>query len=252
MSGHSKWSTIKRQKEATDLQRGKIFSKLSRLIAIASLDGLDPETNFKLRLAMERAKQANMPKENILRAIKRGSGKEGQEKWEEIVFEGYGPAGIGVIVEVVTDNKNRSTAEIKNIFERGVGSLAGPGAVSYQFKKMGLITVEKTKDVDSQILQLIDLGAQEVEEATDAIEVFTAPEQLKEIKDKIEKAGFKIKEGELVMQPLSSLVIDDPQKAEKVLKFMEALENYDDVQKVYANFDIPNEILAKLNAEKNQ
>lgn len=251
MSGHSKWATIKRQKEAADFQRGKIFSKVSRLITIAARDGADLETNFKLRLAVEKAKQANMPKENILRAIKRGSGKEGQEKWEEISFEGYGPAGIGIIVEVVTDNKNRTTAEIKNIFERGGGSLAGPGAVSYQFKKMGLVTVEKVVDVDNQILKLIDFGAQDVEEATDAIEVFTTPEQLKEIKNKIEKAGLSIKGAELVMQPITPVVIDDLQKAQKALKFMEALEDYDDVQKVYANFDIPNEILAKLDAEKN-
>lgn len=251
MSGHSKWATIKRQKEAADFQRGKIFSKLSRLITIVARDGADLETNFKLRLAVEKAKQANMPKENILRAIKRGKGEEGQEKWEEISFEGYGPAGIGIIVEVVTDNKNRTTAEIKNIFERGGGSLAGPGAVSYQFKKMGLVTVEKVVDVDNQILKLIDFGAQDVEEATDAIEVFTPPEQLKEIKNKIEKAGLSIKGAELVMQPITPVVIDDLQKAQKALKFMEVLEDYDDVQKVYANFDIPNEILAKLDAEKN-
>jgi len=251
MSGHSHWATIKRQKETTDLQRGKIFSKISRAIAIAARDGADPETNFKLRLAIEKAKQANMPKENISRAIKRGSGKEGQEKWEEISFEGYGPEGVGVIVEAVTDNKNRTTAEIKNIFERGGGSLASPGAVSYQFKKMGLLTVGKASDVDSQILKLIDFGAQDVEEASDAVEVFALPEQLKEIKDQIEKAGFSPRGAELVMQPIMPVVIDDLQKAQKILKFMEALEDHEDVQKVYANFDIPNEVLAKLHDGKN-
>ncbi|MGB9706726.1 MAG: YebC/PmpR family DNA-binding transcriptional regulator, partial [Microgenomates group bacterium] len=147
--------------------------------------------------------------------------------------------------------KNRTTAEIKNIFERGGGSLAAPGAVSYQFKKMGLITVEKTSDVDNQILKLIDFGAEDVEEATDAIEVYIPPQQLKEMKKKIEDAGFSVKGAELVMQPITPLLIGDSQKAEKVLRFMETLEDHEDVQKVYANFDIPNEVLAKLESEKN-
>ncbi len=251
MSGHSHWATIKRQKETTDRERGKIFSKISRAIAIAARDGADPETNFKLRLAVEKAKQVNMPKENILRAIKRGSGEGEGEKWEEISFEGYGPGGIGVIVEAVTDNKNRTTAEIKNIFEMREGKLAGPGAVSYLFKKMGLITVEKGKDVNKQILEIIDFGAEDVQETADAIEVFTSPEQLKEVEEKVKKGGFKVKEAQLLMQPVTPLVIDDPGEAQKVLKFMEALEDHEDVQKVYANFDIPNEVLAEIRSGKN-
>jgi len=252
MSGHSHWATIKRQKETTDLYRGKIFSKISRAIAIAARDGDDPETNFKLRLAIEKAKQANMPKENILRAIKRGGGKgEGEERWEEVSFEGYGPEGIGIIIEAVTDNKNRTTAEIKNMFEREGGSLAGPGAVSYQFKKMGLLTVEKLANVDDQILKLIDFGAQDVEEVNDGIEVYIHPEQLKEAREKIEKAGFRVKSAELVMKPTLPVVVNDPQKAQRVLKFMESLEDYEDIQKVYANFDIPDEILAQLSSDQN-
>jgi len=246
MSGHSHWATIKRQKEAADKQRGQIFSKLSRAIAIAARQGADPETNFKLRLAIEKAKEYNLPKENILRAIRRGSGQEEGEKWEEITFEGYGPEGIGVIVETVTDNRNRTTAEIKNIFERGGGSLAGPGAVSYLFRKMGLITVKKEENPDEQILRLIDLGAEDVEEATDAIEVYTSPENLKDIEEKIKNSGFEVKSAEIIMKPVTPSVINDSQKAQKVLKFMDALENHDDVQKVYANFDIPNEILAEV------
>jgi len=246
MSGHSHWATIKRQKEAADQQRGKIFSKLSRAIAIAAREGADPETNFKLRLAIEKAKEYNLPKENILRAIRRGSGQEEGEKWEEITFEGYGPEGIGVIVETVTDNRNRTTAEIKNIFERGGGSLAGPGAVSYLFRRMGLITVKKEENPDEQILRLIDLGVEDVEEATDAIEVYTSPEDLKDIEEKIRSSGFEVKSAEITMKPVTPSVINDPPKAQKVLKFMDALENHDDVQKVYANFDIPNEILAEI------
>jgi len=251
MSGHSHWATIKRQKEAADFQRGKIFSKLSRAITIAAREGANPETNFKLRLAIEKAKEFNLPKENILRAIRRGSGQEEGEKWEEITFEGYGPEGIGVIVETVTDNRNRTTAEIKNIFERGGGSLAGPGAVSYLFRKMGLITVKKKESIDEQLLQIIDLGAEDVEEVTDAIEVYAIPEQLKELEEKVKNAGFEVKGTELTMKPVTPLVIDDDQKAQRVLKFMESLENHDDVQKVYANFDIPNEVLAEISLSQN-
>lgn len=245
MSGHSKWATIKSQKESTDKQRGKTFSKLSKLIAIAARDGSDPKTNFKLRLAVEQAKQANMPKDNIGRAIKRGSGEEEGLKFEEVIFEGYGPEGIGILVEVVTDNRNRTTAELKNLFERGGGSMASPGSVSFMFKKQGLIRVEKSGSVDEQILKIIDMGAQDVGEAGGFIEVQTIPEQLKEVKEKIETAGFIVKEAELNMEPTTTVVVSDQQRAQKVLKFTESLEDHDDVQKVYANFDIPNEILAK-------
>jgi len=246
MSGHSHWATIKRQKEAADQQRGKIFSKLSRAIAIAARRGADPETNFKLRLAIEKAREYNLPKENILRAIRRGSGQEEGEKWEEITFEGYGPEGIGVIVETATDNRNRTTAEIKNIFERGGGGLAGPGAVSYLFRKIGLITVKKEKSPDEQILRLIDLGVEDVEEATDAIEVYTSLENIKDIEKKIRDSGFEVKSTEITMKPVTPVVINNSQKAQKVLNFMDTLENHDDVQKIYANFDIPNEILAEI------
>lgn len=253
MSGHSHWATIKRQKEAADRQRGKIFSKICRMISVAARDGADPQTNFKLRLAIEKAKQANVPKDNILRAIQRGSGGQEGASWEEISFEGYGPGGIGVIVEAVTDNRNRTTAEIKNIFERAGGSLAGPGAVAYLFQKKGLITVEKNEgEVDSQMLQLIDLGAEDVEEATDAIEVFTNPSQLSQLKEKIEKNNFKVKSAEIIMEPQTPVTIDDPEKAKKVLQFMENLEEHDDVQKVYANFDIPNKILSQINVQKTE
>lgn len=252
MSGHSHWATIKRQKEASDLQRGKIFSKICRAITIAAREGANPETNFKLRLAIEKAKQANIPKDNILRAIKRGSGQEEGEKWEEVSFEGYGPEGIGVIIEAVTDNRNRTTAEIKNIFERVGGSLATPGAVAYLFKKIGLITVKKTEDPERQILDLIDLGAEDIEEVADGIEVSVAPSQFGELKKKIEDSGFEVKDAELMMKAISPVVINEPNKAKQVLAFMERLEECDDVQKVYANFDIPQEVLSQINVQASQ
>ena len=251
MSGHSHWATIKRQKETADQQRGKIFSKFSRAIAIAARQGADPETNFKLRLAIDKAREFNLPKENILRAIRRGSGQEEGERWEEITFEGYGPEGIGVIIEAETDNRNRTTAEIKNIFERGGGSLAGPGAVSFLFKKMGLITLKKGENPDEQILKIIDLGAEDVEEVPDAIEVYTAPESLKDLEEKIRNSGLEVKSGEITMKPVAPPVISDSQKAQRILRFMETLENHDDVQKIYANFDVPDEILAKISLAQN-
>jgi YebC/PmpR family DNA-binding regulatory protein len=246
MSGHSKWSTIKRQKESKDARRGQIFTKLGNAITVAVRAGGgvdDPEKNFKLRLAIEKARAMNMPKETIQRAIKRGAGDKEGSNWSEITYEGYGPEGIAVMLEAATDNKNRTTSEIKNLFEKGGGSLASPGAVSFQFKKSGLITVAKTDSPDDQILALIDLGVEEVEEASDALEVYIKPEQTHELRLKIEGLGFKVLSEEIIMQPINWVKIEEKNKAEKVLKFMESLEEHDDVQKVYANFDISPEIL---------
>ncbi len=253
MSGHSKWSTIKRQKESKDAKRGQVFTKLAKAITVAVRAGggiTDPERNFKLRLAIDKARALNLPKENIARAIARGGGGSQGADWVEVNYEGYGPEGIALIVEATTDNKNRTTAEIKNLFERGGGSLSGPGAVAFQFKKSALITIEKKENPDEQILKLMDLGVDDVQEASDAVEVYLKPESLKDIKQKIEGMGFKILSEEMIMEPLNSLEIKEPQKAGRVLKFTEALEDHDDVQKVYANFDIPNEILKQIEENK--
>ncbi len=246
MSGHSKWSTIKRQKEIKDSHRGQVFTKLANAITIAVKSGggiADPEKNFKLRLSIEKARSLNMPKENIQRAISRGSGDKETGGWSEVAYEGYGPEGIAVVVEAATDNRNRTGAEIKNIFERAGGSLAGPGSVSFQFSKTGLLTVAKKDNTDEQILSLIDLGAQDVEEVADMIEVYTKLEELKEIKDQIEKKDFEVLDVELIMKPVNNIPINTQEKAGKVLKFMELLEEHDDVQKVYSNFDIPDKLL---------
>lgn len=238
MSGHSKWSTIKRQKEAEDKKRGLIFSKLSKQISIVAREGADPEKNFKLRLAVEKAKQANMPKVNIDRAIKKGSGEGEKERWREVVYEGYGPSGVAVLAEAVTDNKNRTTSEIKNIFERGGGGLGGPGAVAYQFEKVGMITIQKSEDVEETILSIIDLGVEDVEEAIDAIEVYTRPDKLNKVAEKLKKTNFSVQDKELVMRPKTIVKITEEEKKEKILKFMETLEAHDDVQKVFANFNL--------------
>ncbi len=243
MSGHSKWSTIKRQKEAADVKRGKIFSKLAKAITIAAREGTDANTNFRLRLEIERAKQVNMPKENIKRAIDKAKGVGGEGQLVEVVYEGFGPEGIAVIAEAATDNRNRTTAEIKKIFERGGGSLGGPGSVGYQFKPMGLITVQKGAKPNEQILEIIDLGVEEVEEATDVLEVYVQSQNLVKVREKLNQGGFKILSVELVKQPGNEVQIGDSEKAVRVLKFMDKLQEHDDVQKIYANFDIPEEVL---------
>ncbi|HUV43059.1 MAG TPA: YebC/PmpR family DNA-binding transcriptional regulator [Patescibacteria group bacterium] len=245
MSGHSKWSTIKHQKEATDIKRGKVFSKLAKAITLAAGEGTDPEKNFKLRLEVERAKQANMPKENIERAIAKVTGR-GEGKLEEVVYEGYGPEGVAIIVEAATDNRNRTTADVKNIFERGGGSLSGSGAVDYQFKSMGLITVEKSSKTDEQILKIIDLGVEDVEEVSDALEIYVKQGKLAEIREQLSQANFKVLNAELVKQPKNEIKIINPAKANKVLKLMNSLHEHDDIQRVFANFNIPEEVLKQI------
>lgn len=249
MSGHSKWATIHRQKESKDARRGQIFTKLGNAITIAVKAGggiTDPEKNFKLRLAIEKARAFNMPKENIERAIARGSGEVGSGKWEEITYEGYGPGGVAIIAEAATDNKNRTTAEIKNLFERGGGSLAGPGAVLFQFEKSGLLTIKKNVNPDTQILKIMDLGVEDVEEAPDAIEVYVNSQETVKIKEQLQKAGFEVLGVEQILKPKTIIGIKDAKTAERVLKFMESLEEHNDVQRVFANFDIPDEVLAEV------
>ena len=249
MSGHSKWSTIHRQKEVTDAKRGQAFTKLANAIIVAVRAGggvTDPNSNFKLRLAIEKAREFNMPKGNIQRAIERGSGSGEAGQWEEVVYEGYGPGGIAVIIEAATDNKQRTGQEIKNLIERGGGNLAGPGSVAYQFERRGLLTLEKPQNVEEAILRIIDLGAEDVEEAPDAIEVYVKSETLEEYKKKLTDAGFKISGFELTMKPKTSVPISDPQTASHILSFMEKLEEQQDVQKVYANFDISDNLLKEI------
>lgn len=253
MSGHSKWSTIHRQKEVTDAKKGQAWTKATRAIifAVRETGIADPEKNFKLRLAIGKAKALNMPKENIQRAISRASGGEEGGRLEEVIYEGYGPGGIAVITEAMTDNKNRTTAEIKNLFERGRGRLSGPGAVSFQFEKTGLLTVKKNTNPDAQILAIMDLGVEDVEEASDAIEVYTKPEEMTKIKDRLIAAGFEVLGVEQALKPKTTLKVEDVQTAEKVLKFMESLEEHNDVQRVFANFDIPNEVLGQISGKSD-
>lgn len=240
MSGHSKWATIHRQKESTDAKRGLLFSKLSRAITIAAAGGADPDTNFKLRLVIDKARSSNMPKDNIERAISRASGGEAVE---EVTYEGFGPAGIGVIVEAATDNKNRTAQEIKNLFERGGGNLGGPGSVSFQFEKSGHLLVEKSDSPEEQMLALIDAGAGDVEESPDGIEVYVSPNETSNVQSKVEELGFTVKEAGLIMRPKNLVSLPSPESAKKVISFLDSLESHTDVQNVYTNADIPEEFL---------
>lgn len=235
MSGHSKWSTIKRQKGTTDIKRGMLFSKLSRAISLAAREGASPDTNFKLRITIEKARSANMPKENIERAIARSSGGESVE---EVVYEGYGPGGIAVVVEAVSDNKNRTAQGIKNIFERGGGKLASPGAVSYQFEKTGQLLVKKTGDFQSQMLALIDAGVEDISETEDGIEVYIKPEQVGLVRDKINGLGFTVESIEIVMQPKTLVALQDEGEIKRAITLLENLQAHDDVQEVFSNLDI--------------
>lgn len=248
MSGHSKWAQIKRQKGAADIKRGQAFTKLANAIIIAVRQGGgigDPEQNFKLRLAIEKAREINMPKENIERAIEKGVGRgEKGDGLEEVVYEGFGPAGTAVIVEAVTDNKQRTTPEVKNIMEKNGGTLATPGSVSYQFQTKGLITVKKNGNtVDDIFLLSADAGAEDVEEAGDEVFIYTKPEELAKVRDVL-STRLSIVSAELFRKPAATVAIFDKESAGRIIRFVERLEQLDDVQKVYANFDIPDELMA--------
>lgn len=256
MSGHSKWANIHRQKETTDQKRGQEFTKIANaiIVAVRSAGGItDPELNFKLRLAVEKAREIGMPKENITRAVDRALGKTEGGGLEETTYEGYGPCGVGFLVETATDNKQRTIQEIKNIFDKNGGSIASPGAVSFNFKKVGLIVISvAVESVEETILKIIDLGAEDVEVVEDGLlEIYVSPEKLIEFKEKLVGIGFQPKSVELVMKPLNLIKITDLRVGQNILNFIDKLESLDDVQKVYANFDIPPELLKNLDVSSD-
>lgn len=236
MSGHSKWSTIKHKKAAADSKRGQAFTKLGRAITIAAKEGgPDPASNFKLRLAVDKAREVNMPKANIERAIERGAGQGGGENLETAVYEGFGPGQVAVIIEVVTDNKNRAAAEIKKVFERGGGNLGQPGSVGYLFNKKGRLLVTKSADVDNQILNIIDLGVDDVEESGESVEILVPAQNLGQMRDQLAHAGFTVQSAELIYKP-QSLVELTVEQEQKLTEWLDALEELDDVQAVYTNW----------------
>lgn len=236
MSGHSKWSTIKHQKGVQDKKRGQLFSKLVRQIVVAVAQGgsSDPQKNFKLRLAIDKAREANLPKVNIARAIARGGGKGEKAVFNSVSLEGFGPEGAAVIVEGVTDNKNKTFTEIKSFFEKRGGKLADHGAVRYLFEKKGFLLVEKQEEIEKQILGIIDIGVEDVEETKSGIKVYTRPSLLTEFALKLTKAGFKLGLHEQVYRP-KNLINLEGESAEKVLRFLKELEERDDVVRVFCD-----------------
>jgi YebC/PmpR family DNA-binding regulatory protein len=249
MSGHSKWSTIKRQKGANDAKRGAVFTKIAREITIAArLGGGDPEANYRLRLAVDKARSVNMPSDNIKRAIDKAVGGDKGADYEEIVYEGYGPGGVAVLVEAATDNRNRTAADVRAIFTKAGGSLAGAGAVAWQFEPLGIISVPRAgADPDEIALLAIDAGATDVDTDADPIEISTAPGDLEAVRKAMEAAGVKVDDAELTMQPKSTVTIDGSD-VRKNLRMIENLEDHDDVQRVTANFELPDDVLAEMSA----
>lgn len=240
MSGHSKWSTIKRQKAVTDAKKGAIFTQLGNAIALAARGGADPDMNFALRLAMDKARAANMPTANIQRSIDRGSGKLGGAIIEEATYEGYGPGGAAIIVECATDNKNRTYPEVRLAFSKNGGSMAEPGSVAFQFARKGVIRANFVSgDADAALLEAIDAGAEDAEvfEANELI-VYTDPKELAAVRDSLRARGFGIEEAELTYVPHATIEISDPDVERKLTNLMNALEDQDDVTNVHANFEL--------------
>jgi len=248
MSGHSKWSTIKRQKGANDAKRGALFTKVTREIAVAARQGGgDPEANYRLRLAIEKARAVNMPADNIKRTIDKATGGGDAEQFEEIVYEGYGPGGVAVLVEAATDNRNRTAAEVRSIFTKAGGQLAGSGAVAWQFEPRGLIAVAPDgQDADEVALAAIDAGAEDVDtDDPEAIEIFTSPSDLERIRAALEAAGVSSDSAESTMIAKQTVELDST-RARQALRLVEQLEDLDDVQRVTANFDIPEDVFAEV------
>ncbi len=246
MSGHSKWATIKRKKAATDQARGKLFSKYIKEITIAARQGGDPNTNPRLRTAIAAAKQVNMPANNIERAVRRGAGLEEGVHYEETQYEGYGPGGVALLVEVATDNRNRTAGEIRHIFTKHGGSLSEAGSVAYLFKPRGVIAVGKSAVGEDDLMEIVlDAGADDVNTEGDTFEVLTPPAQLEAVKEALAKKGVPLHHAELMK--IASLQVPVSEKdAQTLLNLVEALEDHDDVQKVHANFSISDELMAKL------
>lgn len=234
MSGHSKWSTIKRAKEAKDAKRSNLFTKLSKNISVAARDGADLETNFKLRIAVDKAKTLSMPKDNIERAIKRGSGQTGEGQIESLLYEAYGPEGVAMIVEVLTDNKNRSVSNLKHILSKHNGSLGSSGSVMWMFEPKGEIILDREKINEDEEMKLIEAGAEDI--VTDEeIKIITNIDDLQKAKEEISKAGFEVKSSEMIYLAKDKVT---PKEEEKLINLLDALDDDDDINNIYTNADI--------------
>lgn len=241
MSGHSKWSTIKRQKGVKDAARGALFTRLGNAIAVAARAGADPDMNFALRLAIDKAKTANMPSANVQRSVDRGSGKLGGAQIQEVLYEGYGPGGTAILVECATDNLNRTYPEVRLAFSKHGGNVAEKGAVAFQFDRRGMIRVKATGD--DLLMQAVEAGADDVQEEGDESVIYTEPKDLAKVRDALRAQNVEILEAELTYVPNTTVEISDKDTAGKIMRLMDALESLDDVSNTYVNFDIPEELL---------
>jgi YebC/PmpR family DNA-binding regulatory protein len=247
VSGHSKWHNIKIRKQKVDLVRGKLFSKLAREIAVAAKEGGgDPAGNARLRTAIERAREAGVPNDNVQRAIQRGTGGGEGANYENIVYEGYAPGGVAILVEVLTDNRNRAASDVRSIFTKHGGSLGAAGSVAYIFDRQGLITVDRASvKEDDLLLKAVEAGADDVRSTTDAYEIVTSVDTFFTVKQALEAAAIAVQAADITMVPRSTVRVEG-KGAKQVLALMDALEDQDDVQRVHANFDIPDEILQQV------
>ena len=247
MSGHSKWSTITRKKGAADAKRGQLFTKLAREITVAARTGLpDPEANVRLRIAVQKARAENMPKDNIDRAIERGAGGAANEQFDEIYYEAYGPGGTALMILAMTDNRNRTVGEVRAALTRAGGTLGESGSVGWMFDQVGSIVIDPTAtDPDEIALAAIDAGATDVQMENGELEVITAPTDLHQVQEALTAAGYSVESSELTMQP-KTLIGADPEVTIKAIRLLEKLEDLDDVQQVYTNLDVSDEVLASV------
>jgi YebC/PmpR family DNA-binding regulatory protein len=250
MSGHSKWASIKHKKAATDAKRGQLFTKLARAITVAAREGGgDPDANYTLAAAIEKARSYSMPKDSIQRAIDRGTGGgDAGEAIERVVYEGYGPGGAAILVEVLTDNRNRTSAEIRHAFDKHGGSLGEPGSVAWQFEKKGVMVVAGDRYGEEDLLAAIDAGADDVVEDGDLLKVTSGPSSLAAVREALEAAGVEVQSAELAMEPKAVVEVAEEAEARSLMRLMEALDDHDDVEAVHANFDIPAALLEQAAA----
>jgi YebC/PmpR family DNA-binding regulatory protein len=247
MSGHSKWATIKHKKGAADAARGKLFAKLIRQVEVAAREGGgDPDMNPTLRTMFQKARDSSVPIDTIERAIKRGTGDLEGEVYESITYEGYAPGGVAVLVDVLTDNRNRTGSEIRNLFSKNGGSMAEPGAVAWQFERKGVVLADRAADEDELMLVALEAGAEDVADDGELWRVTTPPTELHAVRSALEAAGVTVESSELTMMPTATIALDTSEAAKKVLRLIDILDDNDDVQDVYANFDIPDSILESI------
>jgi YebC/PmpR family DNA-binding regulatory protein len=248
MAGHSKWASIKHRKKAVDAKRGQLFTKLSRAITVAARDGGDPESNSSLALAVQKARDASMPKDNIERAIAKGSGADSEaDAYENVLYEGYGPGGVAIMVEVLTDNRNRTGSEVRHLFTKHGGSLGEPGSVAWTFEKKGEVVVDGGRYSEDDLLAAIDAGAEDVTMDGDVWEIVTGPGELAAVREALEEAGVEIESSELVQRATTRTPVEED-RVGTLMRLIEGLEDHDDVQAVHANFDVDAAVLERVAA----